>query len=162
MRTGRRMTGEHQSNRASRWNLSEEDPQYGTQEDCQLILIRLLATLMEFRGAPTLPAEVVVVLERYLGRPLGPDTYKDPLTLERMSYAELMNECANPRPGSSILHIGHRDPRLRPKHVPDNVEWRSARSNLIQGEMTLDEARTRFVELIARYFGLGEVRIEPD
>jgi hypothetical protein len=118
--------------------------------------------LMEFRGAPQLPREVEEILERYLERPLVRGEYKDPLTRQRLSYADVIDECANPRPGHSILHIGHRDPRLRPRHVPDNVEWREARSNLIQGEMTLTESRTRFVELIARYFDLGEVRIEPD
>lgn len=162
MRTGRKLTGQHRSNRASRWTLSPEDPQFGTREDCQTIFIRLLAMLMEFADAPRLPREIEELLERYLGRPLQRDSYRDSLTLQRLSYAVVFAECETPRPGHSVLHIGHRDPRLRPKHVPTNVEWREARSNLIQGEMTLDEARTRFVELIARYFGLGEVHIVPD
>jgi hypothetical protein len=31
-----------------------------------------------------------------------------------------------------------------------------------EANLTLPQARTRFVELIARYFDLGEVRIEPE
>ena len=46
--------------------------------------------------------------------------------------------------------------------MPENISWRTMRSNLIQGDMTLRESRTKFVELIGRYFDLGEVTIHPD
>jgi hypothetical protein len=162
LRSGRRQTGEFRSNRNSRWTLQPNDPQYGTEEDCKIILLRLYAMLLEFDGAPQVPEEVKKTLAARLGRPLISDSCRDELTLERLSYEGVAAEALDPRPGISGLHIGHRDPTLRPMHIPDNVEWRAERSNLIQGNLTLREARTKLVELIARYFELGEVTITPD
>jgi hypothetical protein len=162
LRSGRRQTGEFRSNRNSRWTLHPNDPQYGTEEDCKVILLRLYAMLLEFEGAPQVPEAPKSTLERRLGRPLVPGSYRDELTLEKLSYGKVAAEALDPRPGISGLHIGHRDPTLRPMHIPDNIEWRTERSNLIQGNLTLREARTKLVELIARYFELGEVTITPD
>jgi hypothetical protein len=122
----------------------------------------LYATLLEFEGAPAVDAATQAILEKRLGRPLEPNSLRDELTLEKLSYPDVLAEALSPTPGVSALHIGHRDPTLVPRHTPDNVEWRTHRSNLIQGDLTLREARTKFVELIARYFELGEVTITPD
>jgi hypothetical protein len=162
LRSGRRQTGEFRSNRDSRWKLNKADPQFGTESNCKLVLLRLFATLLEFEGAPTIDRVVTGMLEERLGRPLKLNSFRDELTLELMSYDEAVAEVLNSKPGLSNFHIGHRDPTLQPKHTPDNVEWRTERSNLIQGNLTLREARTKFVELIARYFELGEVTISPD
>lgn len=162
LRTGRRTTGEFKTNRASRWKADPNDPQYGSEEHCKLILLRLYATLLEFTGAPSVDESTQTILEARLGRPLAPGSFRDELTLEKLSFAELAAEAEDSTQGVSSLHIGHRDPTLKPKHTPDNVSWRTERSNLIQGNLTLREARTRFVELIARYFELGEVHIAPD
>jgi len=91
-----------------------------------------------------------------------PGIYRDALTKERLDYNDFLDEALTPQRGRSKFHIGHDDPSRSPKHVPGNISWRSERSNLIQGDMTLSEARTKLVELIARYFDLGEVIIHPD
>jgi hypothetical protein len=126
------------------------------------VLLKLYATLLEFEGAPSAEGDALRILEKCLGRSLQPNSFRDELTLERLSYADVVAEVLNPRPGISAIHIGHRDPTMHPRHVPDNVEWRTERSNLLQGNLTLPEARTKFVELIARYFELGEVSVTPD
>ena len=162
LRSGRRQTGRFRSNREPRWHLEPDDPQFGTETDCKTILLRLYATLLEFDGAPTADPAVVALLEKTLGRTLVPSSLRDELTLEKLSYPDVVAEALDPTPGVSPVHIGHRDPGLKPRHVPDNVEWRTERSNLIQGNLTLREARTKLVELIARYFELGEVTITPD
>lgn len=162
LRSGRRMTGQFRSNRQSRWNLDPQDPQYGSEQDCKAVLVRLLLQVLEFDGAPPVTQEVSDIALKYLGRGLAPGSYCDPLTRERLSYPAIVAEATDPRHGISGFHIGHENPQAQPKHVPENVNWRSARSNLLQGDLTIREARTKFVELIARYFDLGEVRIEPD
>jgi hypothetical protein len=139
-----------------------DDPQYGSESDCKTILLRLYATLLEFEGAPTVDPGTRSTLERHLGRPIVPDSFRDELLLEKLSYPDVVAEVAEPTPGVSAIHIGHRDPTQVPRHVPDNVEWRTERSNLIQGNLTLRQARTKLVELVARYFELGEVTITPD
>ncbi len=126
------------------------------------MLLRLLGMMVTFADAPTVDAQTQAVLENYLGRRIVPASYRDSLTLERLSYPALVAEVASPRHGSSEFHLGHEDPTALPRHTPTNVSWRSARSNLIQGNLTLSQARTKFVELIARYFELGEVRIDPE
>jgi hypothetical protein len=162
LRTGRRTTGAFKTNRLPRWRSLPADPQYGTEHDCKLILLRLYGTLLEFTDAPTVDAGTRAILEKRLGRTLIRDGFRDELMLEQLSFADLVAEAANPKPGVSAIHIGHRDPTRTPKHTPDNVEWRTERSNLIQGNLTLPAARMKFVELIARYFELGEVHIVPD
>ena len=162
LRSGRRQTGEFRSNRDPRWKLKASDPQYGSESDCRKIFFRLSATLLEFDGAPQVDAGTQALLEKRLGRKLQPGTFRDEVTLEKLSYPDVVTEVLNPTPGISAIHIGHRDPTLKPRHVPENIEWRTERSNLIQGNLTLREARTKLVELIARYFELGEVTITPD
>ncbi len=166
LRSGRRQTGVFQTNRESRWNLIHDDPvhgtdpQYGTEEDCKTILLILLLTTLEFQNAPTVDHALVDDLSRrYLGRPLERDSYRDSLLLEFLDFQALRAEAESPTHGRSAFHIGHIDPTRVPKHVPENVAWRTLRSNLIQGDMTLREARIYIVKLIARYFELGEIHI---
>lgn len=167
LRSGRRLTGVFRSNRHSRWELifnhpdHGTDPQYGTEEDCKQILIILLLGTLEFRNAPIVTNPVISELsERYLGRALIPGSYRDSLLLEYLDFEILRSESENPVHGRSSFHIGHQDPNAIPKHSPNNVAWRTLRSNLIQGDMTLREARIYIIKLIGRYFELGELNIE--
>ncbi len=162
LRSGRSQTGEFKSNRQSRWRLQPNDPQYGTEIDSKIILVKLLCQILEFQEAPIPSDAIQAIAHKYLKRTPRQGQYRDPLTRERLSYRQMVAEYQDPRQGMSNFHIGHEDPTVQPKHTPSNVSWRSARSNLIQGDLTLREARTKFVELIARYFELGEVSIEPE
>lgn len=166
LRSGRRQTGVFRSNRQSRWTLIHDDPvhgtdpQYGTEENCKTILIILLITTLEFKNAPMIEDPMIAELsERYLSRTLVPGTFRDSLLLEFLDFQALRAEAENPTHGYSEFHIGHLDPTQVPKHVPENVAWRTLRSNLIQGDMTLREARIYIIKLIARYFELGEIEV---
>lgn len=158
LKSQRRQTGSYQSNRQSRWTLSHGDPQMGTELDCKIIQLRLMGMLMQFEGAPTISPDAQTILEtRYLGNPIVAGTYCDSLLLERMSYLQFVNEALTPTHGTSNFHLGHEDPTQSPKHTPGNIAWRTHRSNLIQGNMTLREARIYILKLIGRYFELGEL-----
>lgn len=166
LRSGRRQTGVFQTNRDARWNLTHDDsehgtdPQYGTEEDCKTILLILLLTTLEFKNAPEIDDALVdEYCRKYLGRPRERASYRDSLLLEFLDFRELRAEAESPKHGRSAFHIGHIDPTRVPKHVPENVAWRTLRSNLIQGDMTLREARIYIVKPIARYFELGEIDI---
>lgn len=162
LKTGRRLTGPNQGNRKNRWQVSDDDPQYGGEEDCKTILLRLYAAAVEFKNAPEINEETKTILQKHLGRPIKTNSFRDLLTKERLDFANLVAESETPQHGRSEFHLGHENPKATPRHIPSNVTWRSARSNLIQGDLTLAEARTKFVEVIARYFELGEVKIEPE
>lgn len=159
-KSGRRQTGTFRSNRDPRWNLVENDPQYGTEKDCRIIELRLVGFLLAFVNPPVVDEQTITLLvERYLGAEPEPGTYRDSLLLEPLDFEQFAEESANPRHGTSYFHIGHEDPTIQPKHMPENVSWRTHRSNLIQGDMTLREARIYIIRLIARYFELGELEI---
>ncbi|MBD5831928.1 hypothetical protein DXX98_14035 [Janibacter melonis] len=161
-KTQRRTTGLHQTNRDKRWTRRRDDPQYATEKNCLMVHLRLLGMMCEFRDAPTLPDLERAIVVRYIGHEPVPGSYRDALTLEVLDYPEFADEAINGSHGESGFHIGHEDPTLVPKHVPGNISWRKKRSNLIQGNMTLRESRTALIELIARYFELGEVTVTPE
>jgi hypothetical protein len=122
-------------------------------------MILLLSTL-EFKNAPQIEDPLIEELsEKYLKRNIKKDSYRDSLLLEFLDFQVLRAEAENPTHGKSEFHIGHLDPKKVPKHVPENIAWRTLRSNLIQGDMTLREARIYIIKLIARYFELGEIDI---
>jgi hypothetical protein len=158
--SGRRTTGQYQSNRQPRWRLPQDDPQYGGEAHSKVIELRLLGMVLEFDNAPAVDEATSAILAPYIGHLPRGGTYRDVLTLERLDYNHFIGEAQ--RHGLSDFHIGHDDPTLHPRHVPDNISWRSLRSNLIQGDMTLTEARASIVRLVARYFNLGELTINPD
>ncbi len=160
-KSGRRPTGEFESNRDPRWNLKLADPQYGTELDCRIIYLRLWGMIFCFTNAPSIPQDTRMALESYLGTPIVPGTFRDALTLKLLDYYAFVAEAENTKHGRSAFHIGHTDPTAVPRHTADSVAWRSHRSNMIQGDLTLPQARTRIVEIIARYFELGEVSITP-
>jgi hypothetical protein len=160
LRSGRRLTGEFQSNRNSRWTLKPNDPQYGSELDCKIIELRLLSMILQFDNAPHIEASVRKLLEKkYLGEEIISASYRDSLLLERMDFNRFLLEATTPVHGVSNFHLGHENPSLVPKHIPGNISWRSHRSNLIQGNMTLRDSRIYFVRLIARYFELGEIHL---
>ena len=146
-KSGRRQTGEFRSNRDPRWKLKPNDPQYGTEEDSKIIELRLLGMMCEFVNAPVPGDAAREILAKYIGHMPEPGTYRDALTKERLDYNDFLSEASNPAWGRSKFHIGHDDPSKTPKHTPENISWRTIRSNLIQGDMTLRESRTKFVEL---------------
>lgn len=177
LRTGRKVTGTFQTNREYRWQIAPDHPQYGTEFDCKVIFIKLCAQIFCFDNAPSIPSTLsratveikaigpdlqTILEERYLGSPITPNSYRDSLLLERFDFNDLVAEGLNPVHGHSSFHIGHEDPTRKPKHTPDNIGWRTFRSNLIQGNMTLRQARIYFVKLIGRYFELGEFTIEGE
>lgn len=176
-RTGRKVTGVHATNRELRWAVDAGHPQYGTELDCKIIYVKLAAQIFCFDNAPDYPvnlarvsaeikaieAEMAQILEqRYLGHPLSPGTYRDSLLLERFDFNDLVQEGLTPIHGHSSFHLGHEDPTQSPKHTPGNISWRTFRSNLIQGNMTLRQSRIYFTKLIARYLNLGEISIDGE
>ena len=83
IKSGRRQTGTFQSNRDPRWTLVAHDPQYGTEEDCRIIELRLIGFLLAFLNPPPVDERTVALLaERYLGAVPEPGTYRDSLLLE--------------------------------------------------------------------------------
>ena len=135
LKTGRRQTGPHKGNRANRWDVSTDDRQYGSEPDCKMILLKLYAEMLEFKNAPTVDEATKQTLEKYLGHQIEHGTYRDALTKERLDFARLVAESKDPQHGKSEFHLGHENPKAFPRHTPENVHWRGARSNLHPGRL---------------------------
>ena len=114
LRSGRRQTGEYQSNRQSRWRLQLNDPQYGTELDSKIILTKLLSQLLEFQDAPPSTDNIRRIAYKYLEKTPRAGQYRDPLTRERLSYLRMVAENEDPRHGISSFHIGHDNPTAQP------------------------------------------------
>jgi hypothetical protein len=72
LRTARKVTGQHATNRASRWTVAPTHPQYGTEHDCKIIFVKLCAQVFCFDDAPQLERKLRQLLEdRYLGHRIG-------------------------------------------------------------------------------------------
>jgi hypothetical protein len=71
LRTPRKVTGEHKTNREVRWKLAVTHPHYGTEHDCKIIFVKLCAQIFCFDNAPMVDADLKALLEeRYLGEPI--------------------------------------------------------------------------------------------
>src|SRR6516165_7617761 len=68
LRTGRKVTGEHATNRQSRWAVNLANPQYASEHNARIIFILLCAMIFEFENAPALPDEARTLFETYLGK----------------------------------------------------------------------------------------------
>jgi len=106
--------------------------------------------MLEFDGAPRVDRRTQRILEARLGRPINPSSTIDLLTLEPLCYDMLSAPAVA---GRSALHIGHRDPTLVPQHIATNVDWRTADSNRMQGDLTLDQSRSMLSAIVARHLG---------
>jgi len=159
LKTARRKTGTNKTNREYRWKIKTSHPDFGTEHHCYIVFVKLCAQIFCFDNAPIInDQKFKAILEnKYLGHSIAPGTFQDSLLLEKLDFNDIVNKSKTPTHGYSDFHIGHEDPKLKPKHQPDNIQWRSHRSNSIQGNMTLREARIYFLKMIARYFDLGEI-----
>ena len=144
-RTARRQTGEWPTNRASRWSLPEEHPQYASREECSRISAKLLAQVLEFHGAPESPPEVKRVAARILGKEPKSGDYDCPISGLPLKFDHLVDSTdINPRHGMSAFAMGHVVPLgsfdgVSGRHVAENVVWMHEWGNRVQGNLSVDQ-----------------------
>jgi len=117
--------------------------------------------LLQFRNPPKVDPTIVQLLEnKYFFHPLVAGTYKDALLLEELDYKAF--EAEQLKPVHWSFRFSHRPSKTRRlnRSMPQTISTGGTfRSNLIQGNMTLKEARIYIIKLIGRYFELGELQI---
>jgi|GEM_PF-2487940 len=146
--TPRRQTGrqDRRTNREPRWKVTEDHPDYSSEENAHLVELRLLLDMLNMRNAPEIDKSFLNDLAaKYLSSaPVQPTN--DPLTDEVLDYPELVADIVDkPKHGYSKFHIGHQEPKLSPKHLPGNVRWQLKASNDFQGSMNIRVARIAFL-----------------
>lgn len=167
LKTPRRQTGrvDYRTNRAYRWNVPESHPDYSTELNARLVLLRLLLDAMKMRHAPTANQALVArVTSRYFPNAPIAEVTRDPLTDEVLDWNELVQDIVEkPKHGYSRFHIGHQDPRSHPKHMPGNVRWQLKASNDFQDGMDIRVARIAFsIDLLTRTRDAALVRVVTD
>jgi hypothetical protein len=104
LRTGRKQTGEHATNRQRRWEINPANRQYASESDSRIIFIILCAMIFEFENAPPLAEEAQSLFESYLGKTITPGAYRDALLLEKLDYNKLRDDALSPQHGYAIYH----------------------------------------------------------
>src|SRR5262249_44070255 len=137
---------DRRTNRDLRWKLASDHPDYSSEDDARLTLLRLLIDLLRMRNAPQIDRDFLISLStKYFGRRSSDGNITDPLTEEPLDYSELVHDVVTkPKHGYSKFHIGHQDPRYHPKHTPNNVRWQLKSSNDFQQKMDIRVARIAF------------------
>lgn len=160
--TDRAQTGEYQTNREKRWEMSPLGQQFALRRDCWGVEYALINQLCHFRG---FPAEVYELIS-HTGLLTDIEApYRCPITLEPIDFEEFWDEIQNPQHGRSTFQVGHLNPlRSNPStsnqtngsllvegHTQANIGWISRDGNRIQGHLTLDETK-RLLQRIARNY----------
>jgi hypothetical protein len=133
-------------NRRSRWLFEPEHKYYATEVMATLVEVKYFLQTLSMTDAPVLPAGTIQ--ESYLwltGHRIEPGIYRDPIQLIPISLKEFI---ADPR----SVQSGHLVPLDRGgRHVPDNTFLMLARSNQLQGNLTLDELVALMERIVQRH-----------
>ncbi len=147
-RTPRRQTGPYKTNRQSRWKLKPDHPDYTAADQIPRIEAKLFAMALEFKGAPSAPAQVVEAASSVLGHPLKPGIYRCPISGRPLSFSKMDKEAKSPSHGRSAFHVGHVRPKAKGGvNSPENTYWTSDLGNRIQGDKTWAETVKTIVEM---------------
>lgn len=153
--TDRAQTGLYKTNREKRWETHPHSGQFATRRDCMAIEYALIEQLCRFESFPSAAKELL-----YAQGLLSPDhqTFRCPITLEPLSFAEFRQELRNRTHGESRFQVGHLnplklgDPRAPGAgHTADNISWTSEDGNRIQGSLSLTEVRQLLTKIARNY-----------
>lgn len=148
LRTPRRQTGrvDRRTNREPRWKIALDHPDYSSEMDAHLVMLRLLLDSVRMRNAPAVNQELVAAISsKYFGKAPPNEVTRDPVTDEELDWNELVDDVVEkPKHGYSRFHIGHQDPRTQPKHLPQNIRWQLKASNDFQDGMDIRVARIAY------------------
>lgn len=136
-------------NRILRWKLDEDHKFYADEVNATLVEVKYFLQVLSFENAPEVPDEALKdAFTWLLGHPLEPGVYLDPIQLIPIDLEEVLD---NPR----VIQSGHLIPLDRGgRHIPDNAFLMLARSNQLQGNLTLEELLKLMEQILARHNAL--------
>jgi hypothetical protein len=140
--TDRVQTGEHKTDREKRWEVHPESVHFALRRDCLGVESTLMDQMCHFQDFPPSIFKLLLDEELVSGEA---EVYKDPVTLDPISFAGLRDEVLSPTHGKSDFHVGHLNPLKlvtddpTSGHTPNNIGWFSADGNRIQGSLSLAE-----------------------
>jgi hypothetical protein len=144
-------------NRRNRWLLPVDNKQYADQTTATLVEIGFYLQALAFTNAPVVEnADFAGAWTWLVDFEVKPGTYLDPLQRRPIDMRIVV---ANPR----VITSGHIIPLDRQgRHAPNNVFLTLARSNQMQGNMTLPEFLRLAQEIVNRHILHGSFPDDVD
>ncbi len=133
-------------NRILRWKLDKEHKFYSEEVPATLVEIKYFLQALSFENAPKLPDETLRnSFVWLLGHPIEPGLYLDPIQLITINLNAVLKD---PR----LIQSCHLIPLDRGgKHIPQNAFLMLAKSNQLQGNLTLDELLKLMDQILERH-----------
>jgi hypothetical protein len=140
-------------NRISRWLLPAGHKFYANEVDATLVEVKYYLQTLSMLEAPSPhPHLFQDDFGWLLGHSIQPNTYFDPIQLIEIHFQAFIQD-------PKLVQSGHLIPLDRGgKHVPDNAFLMLARSNQLQGNLTLVELLQLMENIIHRH----QLRPKPD
>jgi hypothetical protein len=139
-------------NRINRWLLPEDHKFYATELDATMVEVRYFLQTWSMTNAPALPADSIQQDFPWLvDHPVEPGRYRDPIQLCQID----LNDFVADRRSIQSAHLMPLDRGGR--HVPHNAFLMLARSNQLQGNLTLDELVALMNAIVERHVEAGDV-----
>lgn len=138
-------------NRISRWLLEIDHKFYATEINATLVEVKYYLQAFSMKNSPDLPnGSIQNSFDWLLRHPIGPGLYIDPIQLVPIDMLDFLED---PR----SVQSGHLIPLDRGgTHVPDNAFLMLARSNTLQGNLTLDELISLMDKIVQRHKTKGD------
>lgn len=132
-------------NRINRWLLPPEHKFYADEVTATAVEIKYYLQLLSMVNAPHIDDSLVKAFEWLLPNPVKPGNFQDPIQLIDIDFNEVMAD-------ASIIQSGHLLPLDREgKHEPANASIMLARSNQLQGNLTIKELLNLLKDILIRH-----------
>jgi hypothetical protein len=133
-------------NRINRWLLPVDHKFYADEKTACLVEIRYYLMALSFKNSPQVKNKNFNNSFKWLiPNIILPDNYLDPIQLISIDMDEVIND-------ARLIQSGHLFPLDRGgKHEPNNTYLMLARSNQLQGNLSLDELLQLMDEIVKRH-----------
>jgi len=132
-------------NRILRWKLPQGHKFHADEVPATLVEVKYYLQALSLLGAPKLPDGIGTAFSWLLEHPLQPGAYLDPIQLIPIDMAEVVKD-------AKTIQSGHLVPLDRGgKHEPKNAFLMLARSNQLQGNLTVSELIELMDEIVTRH-----------
>ena len=132
-------------NRINRWLLPEDHKFYANQLNANLVELRYYLQCLSMSGAPLLDESLQRAFSWLIEHPVIPGQYLDPIQKININLDGIVDQ-------ARAIQSGHLIPLDRGgKHVPGNTFLMLARSNQLQGNLTIAELLQLMRDIVSRH-----------
>jgi hypothetical protein len=133
-------------NRTNRWLLDSKHKFYATEIIANLVEIKYYLQCLSMEGAPALPNDDIRTCFSFiLEHNVEPGLYLDPIQMVPIPLSDVIDN-------ARVIQSGHLVPLDRGgKHEPPNTFLMLARSNQLQGNLTVDELYNLMTDILHKH-----------